>query len=60
MDCRLEQHQRQEQELAVLAEHWDSARRGEVRAVLIAGEPGVGKTQLAAHVAALAQPDDCR
>ncbi len=38
-------------ELAVLTEAWKEASVGGRRAVLIAGEPGVGKTRLAAEMA---------
>ena len=35
-----------ERELIMLAEAWDSARRGQGRVVLLGGEPGVGKSRL--------------
>jgi DNA-binding CsgD family transcriptional regulator len=41
-------------ELALLAEQAATAGRGEGRAVLIGGEPGIGKTRLAGEVAARA------
>jgi class 3 adenylate cyclase len=34
-----------EQELALLLDHWQRARDGEGRAVLLSGEPGVGKSR---------------
>jgi hypothetical protein len=39
-------------ELALLAEQAAAAGRGEGRAVLIGGEPGIGKTRLAGEAAA--------
>lgn len=41
-------------ELSVLAGAWEEATAGERRAVLLAGEPGIGKTRLAAQAAAAA------
>ena len=41
-------------ELALLAEQAAAAGRGEGRAVLIGGEPGIGKTRLAGEAAARA------
>ncbi len=38
-------------ELDVLATRWDRAAAGEVGAVLVAGEPGVGKSRLAGEIA---------
>jgi DNA-binding SARP family transcriptional activator len=37
-------------ELARLGVDWDSVRDGNTRAVVIAGEPGIGKTRLAAEI----------
>jgi class 3 adenylate cyclase/tetratricopeptide (TPR) repeat protein len=39
-------------ERALLASQWQAAEAGERRIVLIAGEPGIGKTRLAAELAA--------
>jgi DNA-binding SARP family transcriptional activator/predicted negative regulator of RcsB-dependent stress response len=36
-------------ELAALQAEWKRARRGEVRLVVVSGEPGIGKTRLAAE-----------
>ncbi len=41
-----------DEQLARLQQLWDEARTGELRAVLVVGEPGVGKTRLAAELAA--------
>ena len=46
-----------EAELGRLAAAWAGARAGERRAVLIGGEAGIGKTALAAQVAALANTE---
>jgi len=35
-----------EEELSVLARHWERARKGEGQLVLIVGEPGIGKSRL--------------
>ncbi|MGH8972258.1 MAG: ATP-binding protein [Acidimicrobiia bacterium] len=43
-----------EAELERLEQRWKEARAGELRLVLLAGEPGVGKTRLAAELAARA------
>jgi DNA-binding SARP family transcriptional activator/tetratricopeptide (TPR) repeat protein len=39
-----------EAELAALAGEWDRVQRGERRVVALAGEPGIGKTRLAAEL----------
>ena len=44
-------------ELGRLREVWAEARRGEARTVLLAGEPGIGKTSLAARVALAAHEE---
>jgi DNA-binding SARP family transcriptional activator len=44
-------------ELATLTRAWDAAREGRRRAALISGEPGIGKTRLAAELAARALQD---
>ena len=41
-------------ELGRLVEHWSAARSGERRCVLVGGEPGIGKTRLAAELASVA------
>src|SRR4051794_37087250 len=46
-----------ERELAVLTAALTDARAGRSRVVLIAGEPGIGKTRLAARVADAAEGD---
>jgi hypothetical protein len=46
-----------ERELAVLTELWGRAAGGESPVALIAGEPGIGKTRLAAEVALAAHAD---
>lgn len=46
-----------ESELAVLEKEWRGARRGSRRVVLVAGEPGIGKTRLVAEVADLIESD---
>ena len=45
-------------ELAQLRERWSAAAKGEGGLVLLAGEPGIGKTRLAAELAAVAHADD--
>src|SRR5918992_510494 len=40
-----------EQELAGLRAAWDDAARGHRRGVFVSGEPGIGKTRLAAEIA---------
>jgi len=40
-----------DQELALLLDRWDLARGGEGQAVLLCGEPGIGKSRLAAATA---------
>ena len=40
-----------EADLGVLREHWELARQGQRRLVLLVGEPGVGKTRLAVELA---------
>ena len=40
-----------EQELAELRQYWERVRAGERQLVLLAGEPGIGKTRLAAEFA---------
>jgi DNA-binding SARP family transcriptional activator/tetratricopeptide (TPR) repeat protein len=44
-------------ELSALTERWERARGGERQIVMISGEPGIGKTRLAAEVAVVAQGD---
>lgn len=44
-------------ERGIITSAWTKATAGERRAVLVAGEPGVGKTRLAAEMAALATED---
>jgi class 3 adenylate cyclase len=39
-------------EVGVLREAWDKVLRGQTRVVLVSGEPGIGKTRLAAQAAA--------
>lgn len=46
-----------ERERDLIASAWKQATAGELQTVLIAGEPGVGKTRLAAEVAALVAGD---
>jgi hypothetical protein len=41
-------------ELAALAREWQRVRRGERRVVALSGEPGIGKTRLAAELCAAA------
>ncbi len=45
-------------ELARLQEAWEQARTGRPRVVLIAGDPGIGKTRLAAELCSEAYRDD--
>ena len=45
-----------EQELDALRAAWDDARRGRRRMVVLAGEPGIGKTRLANEFAHAAHP----
>jgi class 3 adenylate cyclase len=45
------------EELDRLVTAWKGARAGEVRTVLVSGEPGVGKTRLVAELAAAARED---
>jgi len=40
-----------EEEIALLLRHWHAAKRGEGQVVLLSGEPGMGKSRLAAAVA---------
>ena len=47
-------------ELALLGEHWSLATRGAGRAVLIAGEAGIGKSRLIETFLALNCLEDCR
>lgn len=47
-------------ELDALTGLWHRARGGEHQIVLISGEPGIGKTRLAAEVAVLAQGEGAR
>ena len=44
-------------ELARLDVDWNSVRDGNTRAVVIAGEPGIGKTRLAAEITDAARRD---
>lgn len=44
-------------EQEVLAEAWSGANEGQRRVVLLAGEPGIGKTRLAAETARAARAD---
>ena len=44
-------------ELGRLVEHWSAARSGERRCVLVGGEPGIGKTRLAAELASVAHDE---
>jgi DNA-binding SARP family transcriptional activator len=44
-------------ELARLDVDWNAVREGDTRAVVIAGEPGIGKTRLAAEIAYAARRD---
>jgi class 3 adenylate cyclase/tetratricopeptide (TPR) repeat protein len=44
-------------ELARLTDEWSRARAGELRAALVGGEPGIGKTRLVAEVARVAHED---
>ena len=44
-------------ELERLRELWSDVRRGELRMAALGGQPGIGKTRLAAHLAAEAQAD---
>lgn len=46
-----------ERELALLRERWSRARGGEGSAALIVGEPGIGKSRLAAAIAEAAAGD---
>ena len=43
-----------EVELAALAAEWDRVQRGERRVVAVAGEPGIGKTRMAAELSSVA------
>ncbi len=49
-----------EAEMAFLAERFQHARRGESQCVVISGEPGIGKTRLAAEFANVAALDGAR
>ncbi len=49
-----------ESEMAFLAERFQQARRGESQCVVISGEPGIGKTRLAAEFANVAALDGAR
>lgn len=49
-----------EAELTTLTELWVQARGGEHQIVMISGEPGIGKTRLAAEVAVLAHGEGAR
>jgi DNA-binding SARP family transcriptional activator/tetratricopeptide (TPR) repeat protein len=46
-----------EAELARLRESWRAARGGDRRLVLVAGEPGIGKTRLTGELARAVQPE---
>src|SRR5438093_8525598 len=46
-----------QRELAALVEQLGAAQRGEGRVVLIAGEPGIGKTRLVEELAVVAETD---
>ena len=46
------------QELGWLRWHWRRARHGHARSVIVSGIPGIGKTRLAAALAAVAYEDD--
>ena len=47
-------------ELASLTGFWERARDGRRQVVMISGEPGIGKTRLAAEIAVLAQGEGAR
>ncbi|MCB1247726.1 MAG: AAA family ATPase, partial [Acidimicrobiia bacterium] len=47
-------------DLRVLSESWRDVRSGATAVVMIAGEPGIGKTSLAGHFAARANEDGAR
>ncbi|MCA1690986.1 MAG: AAA family ATPase [Actinobacteria bacterium] len=47
-------------ELSRLRAIWQEVRKGSTRLVLVAGEPGVGKTRLAAELAGTAEADGAR
>lgn len=51
---RLRSFAGRERELARLHRLWEQTQSGEVRAALIAGEPGIGKTRLASELAVAA------
>jgi DNA-binding SARP family transcriptional activator/tetratricopeptide (TPR) repeat protein len=44
-------------ELAALVAHWDRAVDGERQMVIVSGEPGIGKTRLAAELAVIVRRD---
>jgi hypothetical protein len=46
-----------QRELAWLRWHWRRARQGDARCVVVSGIPGIGKTRLAAALAAIAHED---
>ncbi|MGI9539299.1 MAG: AAA family ATPase, partial [Miltoncostaeaceae bacterium] len=48
------------EELGWLRWHWRRARHGHARCVVVSGIPGIGKTRLAAGLAAIAHEDDAR
>jgi class 3 adenylate cyclase/tetratricopeptide (TPR) repeat protein len=45
------------QESAVLMDHWQQAKHGSGRLVLVSGEPGIGKSRLGANLAAVVRSE---